>query len=66
MDMRMEETEQKLKRMVEELWKAGPYKIILSNVRKAAPEEESSGRQYRKIVLNRLDTCWQAEKYTDR
>lgn len=46
-----------LKQMVESIWEAGPYKVILSNGRK---QEHS----YQKIVLQRLETKWQAEKYT--
>lgn len=46
-----------LKQMVESIWETGPYKVILSNGRK---QEHS----YQKIVLQRLETRWQAEKYT--
>lgn len=58
--------EQNLQQMVERLWEAHPYKIILSNVRRNSPEHMPSGRQYRKIVLNRLDDVWQAEQYTEK
>lgn len=62
----MEETEQELQKMVGDLWRAGPYKIILSNAQKAAPGHAAPEQKYRRIVLNRLETCWQAEKYTEK
>lgn len=48
-----------LGQMLEAVWSAEPYKLILSN--------PANGRaQYRRIVLNRLEKCWQAEKYTQK
>lgn len=57
--------EEHLRQMVDALLQAHPYKLILSNPRKKGSEESSADQQYRKIVLNRLDGGWQAEKYTD-
>lgn len=62
----MEGTGPELQKAVEDLCRAKPYRIILSNAKKAALEDAGSGRQYRKIVLNRLDTGWQAEQYTEK
>lgn len=62
----MEGTGQNLQQTVGALWKAQPYKIILSNAKKAVSEETYPKQQYRKIVLNRLETGWQAEKYTQK
>ena len=78
----MERTEQELYQAVESLWNAQLYKVVLSNVRKNASgavqqdqkavqsvekkNPQEAVRQYRKIVLNRLKTCWQAEKYTEK
>lgn len=48
-----------LGQMLEAVWSAEPYKLILSN--------PANGRaQYRRVVLNRLEKCWQAEKYTQK
>ncbi len=60
----MEGTQQELRQKTEALWEARPYKVILSSARKNAFREAQ--RQYRKIVLNRLETGWQAEKYTEK
>lgn len=49
--------------MLDALWRAAPYKFILSNPQGKPADGE---RIYRKIVLNRLENGWQAEKYTDR
>lgn len=65
MDYR-KETAQELQQAVNSLWKARPYKVILSNAKETALEEMHPGRQYRKIILNRLERCWQAEKYTEK
>ncbi len=64
----MERTEQELSQAVESLWNMRLYKIILSNAKKTVSEQGGQGtrKQYRKIVLNRLKTCWQAEKYTEK
>lgn len=50
-----------LQQILEALWAAEPYKLILSNPgRKQFP--------YQKIIINRLDTKagWQVEKYTEK
>lgn len=52
-----------LRGMLDALWEAKPYKIILSNPRGKSADGE---RTYRKIVLNCLENGWQAEKYTDK
>lgn len=57
--------EEHLRQVVDALLKAHPYKLILSNPRKKAAEE-ATDLPYRKIVLNRLDGGWQAEKYTEK
>ena len=62
----MKETEQNLRQMAAGLIEAQPYKIILSNVKKTVTEGEGEKRQYRKIVLNRLSSVWQAEQYTEK
>ena len=47
-----------LQQMLYTMWEAGPYKVVISNpVFKA----ESS---FDKLVMNRLETGWQVEKYT--
>lgn len=61
--MGLNEKQMDLRQIVEVIWAGEPYKVILSNVRKSLPEEE---KRYRKVVLNRLDTGWQAEKYTEK
>lgn len=48
-----------LEQMLEAVWRSEPYKLILSN-------PANSRVQYRRIVLNRLETGWQAEKYTQK
>lgn len=53
-----------LQQTVRQLWGAHPYKLILSNTRKVSSGPANAVQQYRKIVLNRLDKSWQAEKYT--
>ena len=58
--------EQNLQQMVDALFGAHLYKIILSNPGKAIPDEGHGVRRYRKIVLNRLDGGWQAEQYTEK
>lgn len=52
-----------LTEMLESMWLAGPYKIILSN-----PSVKSGvgERRILKMVLNRLSEGWQAEKYTEK
>lgn len=45
--------------MVDAIWEAKPYKAVLSNGKKGAAI-------YHKIVLNRLQKGWQAEKYTEK
>ncbi len=48
-----------LQQMLEAVLAAEPYKMILSN-----PYRKDE--QFRRIVINRLETCWQAEKYTEK
>ena len=48
-----------LQQMLEAVLAAEPYKMILSN---PCRKDE----QFRRIVINRLETCWQAEKYTEK
>lgn len=48
-----------LKQILDALWEASPYKIILSN-------PYNKQYSYQKMVLNRLDRGWQAEKYTSK
>ena len=48
-----------LQQILDALWAASPYKIILSN-----PYNKQFS--YQKMVLNRLDRGWQAEKYTQK
>lgn len=62
MGIGQEDMEQNLQQMVDALFGAHPYKIILSNPGKAIPDEGHGVRRYRKIVLNRLDGGWQAEQ----
>ena len=49
-----------LQQILETLWRSELYKMILSNPAKKSETE------YQKIVCNRLDTGWQAEKYTQK
>ena len=49
-----------LQQILETLWNAELYKIILSN-----PAKKSEAA-YQKMVCNRLDKGWQAEKYTQK
>lgn len=46
-----------LQQILEALWDAHPYKIILSNAK---------GQTFQKMVLNRLENGWQVEKYTQK
>lgn len=55
------ETDRESAKAADALLEMHPYKIILSNARKA---QKAGERSYRKIVLNRLEGGWQAEKYT--
>lgn len=48
-----------LKQILDALWEASPYKIILSN-------PYNKQYSYQKMILNRLDRGWQAEKYTSK
>ena len=66
MGIGQEDMEQNLQQMVDALFGAHLYKIILSNPGKAIPDEGHGVRRYRKIVLNRLDGGWQAEQYTEK
>lgn len=52
-----------LKEILDTLWDAEPYKIILSNPCAKSGEGE---REYIKVVLNRLESGWQAEQYTKK
>lgn len=51
MGIGQEDMEQNLQQMVDALFGAHPYKIILSNPGKAIPDEGHGVRRYRKIVL---------------
>lgn len=48
-----------LQQILDDLWDARPYKLILSNPRQKEPV-------YRKLVIQRLEHGWQAEKYTQK
>lgn len=51
-----------LKDILDALWEAKPYKVILSN-----PCAKAGGeREYIKVVLNLLSRGWQAEQYTKK
>lgn len=62
----MKKTEQSLRQMIQELSETEIYRIVLSNAKKTVLEEDRSERQYHKIVLNRLESGWQAEQYTEK
>lgn len=61
-----------LPQILDVLWGAHPYKIILSNARKNSAVDDSAGEAkgaaaeygFQKMVLNRLEKGWQVEKYT--
>lgn len=61
--MGLNEKDVDLQQMVDAVWQAGPYKVIISNGKKGLTE---GGRIYHKIVLQRLQKDWQAEKYTEK
>ena len=49
-----------LQQILETLWEAELYKIILSNPAKKSEAE------YQKMVCNKLEKGWQVEKYTQK
>lgn len=52
-----------LQEMLEAMWCASPYKIILSN---PAAKSDAGDRKILKMVMNRLPGGWQVEKYTQK
>lgn len=56
-----------LQEMLDALWAAEPYKIILSNpCRKGQDTDTLEERCYQKMVCNRISQGWQVEKYTQK
>lgn len=63
-----------LQQILDALWEAHPYKMILSNARKNSVADGSADKEkgvaaehrFQKMVLNRLERGWQVEKYTQK
>ncbi|MBS6396334.1 MAG: SAM-dependent methyltransferase [Clostridiales bacterium] len=56
-----------LQQILEAMWAACPYKIIVSNpVKKPVSEQTGTERRFQKLVCNRLEHGWQVEKYTQK